>query len=95
LNVAQLTHPFHPLSGRRFPVLRRRTVSGVELLTLCRESDQGVFVVPREWTDLHPPCPAPPEGVPPVLDYESLCGLARLLGRLSSSSHEDLRQGGT
>ncbi|MEM5388719.1 DUF5372 family protein, partial [Paraburkholderia phymatum] len=26
---AEICHPFHPLKGQRFPVLKRRRVSGI------------------------------------------------------------------
>ena len=34
LGSAEVTHPFHPLRGRRFVVLKVRRVSGVETLSL-------------------------------------------------------------
>jgi len=46
----QIVHPFHPLSGKRFPILKSRRVRGVECLVL-KGSESGTFSVPREWTD--------------------------------------------
>ena len=43
-------HPFHPLRGRRFLVLKSRLVRGVECLVL-KGSESGTFAVPRDWTD--------------------------------------------
>jgi len=54
LGSAEVVHPFHPLRGRRFDVLKIRHVSGVETLSL-RDSDLGSFAMPREWTDWAPP----------------------------------------
>ena len=54
LGSAEVTHPFHPLRGQRFVVLKLRTVSGVETLSL-RHADLGSFALPREWTDWGPP----------------------------------------
>ena len=54
LGSAEITHPFHPLRGRRFVVLKLRKVSGVETLSL-RHTEMGSFAVPREWTDWEPP----------------------------------------
>ena len=54
LGSAEITHPFHPLRGRRFVVLKLRKGSGVETLSL-RHPERGSFAVPREWTDWAPP----------------------------------------
>ena len=48
--MAEITHPFHPLRGRRFVVLKTRRVSGVKCLSL-RHGDRGSFAVPQDWTD--------------------------------------------
>ena len=45
-----ITHPFHPLRGQRFSVLKIRRVSGVPALSL-RHAELGSFAVPQEWTD--------------------------------------------
>jgi hypothetical protein len=50
LGWAEISHPFHPLRGRRFEVLKERRVAGVDTLIL-RELERGTFSVPREWTD--------------------------------------------
>jgi len=50
LGSAEVIHPFHPLRGQRFVVLKVRIVSGVETLSL-RHADLGSFALPREWTD--------------------------------------------
>jgi uncharacterized protein DUF5372 len=54
LGSAEVVHPFHPLRGQRFLVLKVRTVSGVETLSL-RDADRGSFAMPRDWTDWAPP----------------------------------------
>src|SRR6266699_3428665 len=54
LGSAEVTHPFHPLRGQRFVVLKVRRVAGVETLSL-RHYDLGSFAMPREWTDWAPP----------------------------------------
>ena len=43
-------HPFHPLRGKQFAILKSRVVRGVECLIL-KGSDSGTFAVPRDWTD--------------------------------------------
>ena len=50
MGSAEVIHPFHPLRGQRFVVLKIRTVSGIETLSL-RHTDLGSFAMPREWTD--------------------------------------------
>jgi hypothetical protein len=50
LGWATITHPFHPLSGKRFQVLKRRRIGGREVLSLFDEG-RGTVTVPRDWTD--------------------------------------------
>ncbi|HXJ96158.1 MAG TPA: DUF5372 family protein, partial [Terriglobia bacterium] len=50
LGWAEISHPFHPLRGQRFEVLKKRRVAGVDTLIL-RELERGTLSVPREWTD--------------------------------------------
>ncbi|MBO0716485.1 MAG: Y4bD/Y4pK family protein [Rhizobiales bacterium] len=54
MGSCEVTHPFHPLRGQRFVVLKVRTISGVETLSL-RHPDLGSFGMPRDWTDWAPP----------------------------------------
>jgi hypothetical protein len=84
LGSAEVTHPFHPLCGHRFVVLKVRRVSGVETLSL-RHADLGSFALPREWTDWAPPgTQTALTGVQPLLvDAFGLLGLAELATRLT------------
>jgi hypothetical protein len=50
LGSAEVVHPFHPLRGKRFDVLKTRRVAGIERLSL-RDPILGSFAMPREWTD--------------------------------------------
>jgi hypothetical protein len=50
LGWAEITHPFHPLRGQRFPILKTRRVSGIDTLVL-RGTSMGTFAVPQQWTD--------------------------------------------
>jgi len=50
LGWATVTHPFHPLSGKRFRVLKLRRIGGREVLSLFDEG-RGTVTLPREWTD--------------------------------------------
>jgi len=56
LGSATVTHPFHPLVGKRFLVLKVRRVGGGEVLSLFDEHN-GTVALPREWTDQAPPSP--------------------------------------
>src|SRR5260370_12306034 len=50
LGWAEICHPFHPLKGQRFPVLKTRRVGGVDTL-LLGHVERGSFSIAREWTD--------------------------------------------
>jgi hypothetical protein len=85
LGWAEITHPFYPLKGQRFLVLKTRRVSGTESLSL-RGTSGGTFCVPREWTDLaDPSLYADLEGDVQVLDYEHLLALTELLEEIEKS----------
>jgi hypothetical protein len=82
LGSAGVVHPFHPLRGQRFIVLKVRRVSGVETLSL-RGSDLGSFAMPREWTDWAPPdTQACASGAPLVIDAFGLISVAELIACL-------------
>jgi hypothetical protein len=55
LGWATITHPFHPLLGKRFLVLKVRKVAGQEVLSLFDEIN-GAVALPRDWTDQAAPC---------------------------------------
>jgi hypothetical protein len=54
LGSAEIVHPFHPLRGQQFAVLKVRKVSGAETLSL-HHKELGSMAVPREWTSWGPP----------------------------------------
>jgi len=76
LGSAEITHPFHPLRGQRFVVLKIRRVSGIATLSL-RHADLGSFAIPEEWTDFGPPLES--AGTPLIIDAFGLCELAMLV----------------
>jgi hypothetical protein len=79
LGWATVTHPFHPLSGKRFLVLKARKVGGREVLSLFEEG-KGTVTLPREWTD-HA-CPSLYSSVlepPPILHAACLVKLQELV----------------
>src|SRR6266404_3801650 len=84
LGWAEIRHPFHPLRGQRFQVLKERRTAGIDTL-LLREQDRGTFSIAREWTDWADPSPYGALGLPPQrLDANSLLELAFLLEQLTN-----------
>ena len=84
LGLTEITHPFHPLRGQRFIVLKVRKVSGVEILSL-RHTEMGSLAIPRDWTDWAPPGTSvePINGQRSLLvDTLGLLALAELVGSL-------------
>jgi hypothetical protein len=86
LGWAEIRHPFHPLRGQRFEVLKKRSVVGSDTLIL-RALERGTFSVARERTDWADPSPYDLVGVSPQrLDAESLFELVALLDQLATSN---------
>jgi Family of unknown function (DUF5372) len=82
LGWARIRHPFHPLRGQRFEVLKARRIAGIDTL-LLRELERGSFSIAREWTDWADPSPYQSLGLPPQrLDANSLFELVTLLEQL-------------
>jgi hypothetical protein len=50
LGWALISHPFHPLKGRRLAILKIRKVAGGEIFSLYDEK-RGSLPIPRDWTD--------------------------------------------
>ena len=50
LGWVEIQHPFHPLRGQSFPVLKKRRLAGVDTLVL-QGLEHGTFCVAREWTN--------------------------------------------
>jgi len=85
LGWAEIRHPFHPLRGQRFEVLKKRRVAGGDTLIL-RELERGSFSIAREWTDWADPLLSDSLGFPPQrLDARSLLELVTLLEVLTRS----------
>ena len=79
LGWAEIRHPFHPLRGQRFEVLKQRRVAGVDTL-IVREEGFGSISIAREWTDWADPSVY--EGLnctPRRFDAESLFQLVTLV----------------
>jgi hypothetical protein len=87
---AQICHPFHPLRGRRFVVLKQRRVAGVDTLIL-RDAEYGSLTVPMHWTDRAPPSAHERLGNSPGrLDLDRLCELVELIELLSLRAQQRL-----
>jgi hypothetical protein len=88
LGSAEVTHPFHPLRGQRFVVLKIRHVSGIETLSL-RHGDLGSFAMPREWTDWAPPGGQASSGAVSLLvDAFGLVALVELVASFAKNASE-------
>ncbi len=74
-----VTHPFHPLLGKRFLVLKTRRTGGRVILSLFAEG-HGTIALSREWTDQAPPSPyGAVLPTPPILDALCLVKLRALV----------------
>jgi hypothetical protein len=77
-----VTHPFHPLRGQTFIVLKRTKVAGI--VTLClRHPDLGTFAIPQDWTDWSP---AVSPGTSLMIDAFGLVELAMIVESLTCDS---------
>ena len=92
LGWAEIRHPFHPLRGQRFPVLKTKRIGGVDILIL-RGSGAGTVSVAREWTDRADPTPWDGLAVTPQrLEASLVLELVTLLERLIHSSQKEIDQ---
>jgi hypothetical protein len=83
LGWAEIRHPYHPLRGQQFRVLKQRRLAGVDTLIL-RECERGSFSVAREWTDWADASPYAALGLPARrLDATSLFELVSLLEQIT------------
>ena len=72
-----ITHPFHPLMGRRLRVLfERRLADGVALS--CEGGPLGSLMVPLSWTDRGP------AGATTPLTYEVVIALAEVVSAVKT-----------
>ena len=87
---ATVTHPFHPLRGQRFEVLKTRRAAGVDSLIL-RHPERGSYTVVQDWTDWGLPDVATGEHTRTAkLDAALLMDLAELLATLDKRAREGL-----
>jgi len=85
LGWAEIRHPFHPLRGQRYPVLKTRRVAGVDTL-LLGHVERGSFSIAREWTDWGAPT-VHDDAIAPVccFDLGMLLELVTLIDQLARS----------
>jgi Family of unknown function (DUF5372) len=90
LGWAEIRHPFHPLHGQRFQVLKVRRVGGIDTLIL-RKLERGTFSVALEWTDWADPPLYDSLGLPPRrLEANSLFELVALLEQLAHNPEKEI-----
>ena len=83
-----ITHPFHPLAGQRFAILKVRKIAGQDVLSLYDET-RGSLTMPRAWTDQAEPSPYMGLRAPaPRLDVRCLLKLHELVRATSKRGHE-------
>jgi len=83
---AEITHPFHPLRGKRFLITQKSRISGIDTLYLRAETGDG-FSVACEWTDQADPSTLTGRT---ILDVKHLLDLAALLDSLAQEGKEGL-----
>ena len=76
----EITHPFHPLRGQQFVILKERRVANIPTLVL-RGSDLGTFAVPLDWTSN-----AIVAETPTIFDASCLLQLSELVVHISKRS---------
>jgi hypothetical protein len=83
LGSVEITHPFHPLRGQKFAVLKLRTVSGLARLSL-RHPELGTLAVPADWTDWF--VASTPPGQSLMIDAFGFAELAVIVESISRGS---------
>ena len=86
LGWVEITHPFHPLRGHRFRLLKSENVSGTDILSL-RDEDGSLHRISQEWTSLATPSPFSPTSFA-ILHFEFLLKLAGFLEELDHADVE-------
>lgn len=85
-----ITHPFHPLSGRTFPLLAQRFAWGEERVFFADPQTQQIRSLPLAWTSLALPDPfLVVAGGQTVLRLKDLQQLAQFLRQKQTHHQED------
>jgi hypothetical protein len=83
-----ITHPFHPLVGQRFAILKVRKIAGQDVLSLY-DRKRGSLTMPRAWTDQAEPSPYAGLSEPAlILDVHCLLKVHELLQATSKNEHQ-------
>ncbi|MCP4699753.1 MAG: hypothetical protein GY862_23320 [Gammaproteobacteria bacterium] len=78
----EITHPFHPLKGQRFQVLKSSRIAGRETL-IFKNPAGGTFAVDKDWTDRADFSPLENTQFPHVfLDFHCLLEIAEMMEKL-------------
>jgi len=83
LGYITITHPFHPFSGRKYKVLKKRKVSG-EMTLLLQCPLRGSFAVLEEWTDAYT-VPENNENTNQEISIDALLGLCELVNKIKQA----------
>jgi hypothetical protein len=93
LGWAKIRHPFHPLRGQIFLILKKLRIAGVDILVV-RGAEDSNFQVAREWTDRGDPYLYEMLGVSPLrFDVDLLLELVDLLEQLAPASPKSYLKG--
>lgn len=76
----RITHPFHPLRGQIYRLLKTRRIASEDTVIL-QGTDAGTFAVPRDWTD-RADVAVVHDLAAPVLSFPRLLELAEFLAGL-------------
>ncbi|MFD1674832.1 DUF5372 family protein [Alicyclobacillus fodiniaquatilis] len=76
-----ITHPFHPLHGQTFALLKVKHVNGIPLYSL--QTNSTIICVPESWTDRHRIQDSRPVTPFNALDLKELAELMRDLDDFS------------
>lgn len=82
---ATITHPFHPLQGKRFKILSIKKQGKHDIFSLNAEAI-GTIAILRDWTDRADPSPYADLVELPILSVEHLFTLSELLSNLDKLS---------
>ena len=86
-DFAEITHPFHPLKGKKYNILQRRNISGQEIFSL-QGTSYGSFAFPRDWTDKAAPDSYQDLTIaPPILDLHKIYELSQLVTILEKNKN--------
>jgi hypothetical protein len=82
LGSVRIIHPFHPLAGKEFQVLKIRKTSG-RLTLVLKENQRGSFAVPTEWTDYYDPGHVVSLACDAFISVETLFSLCKLVKKFA------------